>query len=119
MSVINDLKNRVVEYILIACIDGLAGFQEAIAAVYPKAEIQRCIIHQIRNNTKFVSYKDLKALMVDLKSVYPAVTEGAALQNLEVFDECWGKKYPRIVISWRENWQSFQYISSILRPSER
>ena len=104
LSVINDLKNRGVEDILIACIDGLAGFPEAIAAVYPKTEIQRCIIHQIRNNTKFVSYKDLKALMVDLKAVYQAVTEDAALQNLETFDERWGRKYPRIAASWRENW---------------
>jgi putative transposase len=104
LSVINDLKNRGVEDILIACIDGLAGFPEAIAAVYPKTEIQRCIIHQIRNNTKFVSYKDLKELMVDLKAVYQAVSEEAALQNLETFDERWGKKYPRIAISWRENW---------------
>lgn len=104
LSVINDLKNRGVEDILIACIDGLAGFPEAIAAVYPQTEIQRCIIHQIRNNTKFVSYKDLKALMADLKAVYQAVSENAALQNLDAFDERWGKKYPRIAASWRENW---------------
>ena len=104
LSVINDLKNRGVEDILIACIDGLPGFPEAIAAVYPKTEIQRCVIHQIRNNTKFVSYKDLKALMADLKAVYQAVNEDAALQNLDIFDERWGKKYPRIAISWRENW---------------
>lgn len=91
LGVINDLKNRGVEDILIACIDGLAGFPDAIAAVYPQTEIQRCIIHQIRNNTKFVSYRDLKALMADLKAVYQAVNEDAALQNLEAFDERWGK----------------------------
>ena len=104
LSVINDLKSRGVEDILIACIDGLAGFPEAIAAVYPETEIQRCIIHQIRNNTKFVSYKDLKSLMADLKAVYQSVNEDSALQNLETFDERWGKKYPRIAASWRENW---------------
>ena len=117
LSVINDLKVRGVEDILIACIDGLAGFPEAIAAVYPKTEIQRCIIHQIRNNTKFVSYKDLKALMMDLKGVYQAVNEDAALQNLEIFDERWGKKYPRIAASWRENWPElsayFKYPQAI------
>lgn len=117
LSVINDLKNRGVEDILIACIDGLAGFPEAIAAVYQKTEIQRCIIHQIRNNTKFVSYKDLKALMADLKAVYQAVNEDAALQNLEAFDERWGKKYPRIAVSWRENWSElsayFKYPQAV------
>ena len=75
----NGLKNRCVEDILIACVDGLNGFPQAIEAVYPKTEIQQCIIHQIRNSTKFVSYKDIKKLMVDLKLVYAAPTEETAL----------------------------------------
>lgn len=79
LSILNGLKNRGVEDILITCIDGLAGFPEAIAAVYAKTEVQQCIIHQIRNSTKYVSYKDIKALMADLKNVYAAVTEEAAL----------------------------------------
>ena len=104
MSVMNSLKNRGVEDILIACVDGLTGFPDAIGAVFPKTEIQRCIIHQIRNNTKFVSYKDIKALMADLKKVYAAVDESTALYELDSFEEKWGKKYPKISESWRNNW---------------
>jgi len=103
-SVMNSLKNRGVEDILIACVDGLTGFPDAIGAVYPKTEIQRCIIHQIRNNTKFVSYKDIKALMADLKRVYAAVDENTALYELDVFEGKWGGKYPKISASWREGW---------------
>ena len=79
----NGLKNRGVEDILIACVDGLNGFPQAIEAVYPRTEIQQCIIHQIRNSTKFVSYKDIKKLMADLKLVYAAPTEETALNELE------------------------------------
>ena len=79
LSILNGLKNRGVEDILIACVDGLTGFPEAISAVYPKTEVQQCIIHQIRNSTKYVSYKDIKALMADLKKVYAAVDEETAL----------------------------------------
>lgn len=104
LSVMNDLKNRGVEDILIASVDGLTGFPAAIAAVYPKTELQQCIIHQIRNTTKFVSYKDLKPLMSDLKRVYTAHSEEAALFELELFDEKWGSKYPKIAVSWRNNW---------------
>ena len=103
-SVMNSLKNRGVEDILIACVDGLTGFPDAIGAVYPKTEIQRCIIHQIRNNTKFVSYKDIKALMADLKKVYAAPDEDTALYELDGFEEKWGKKYPKISESWHANW---------------
>jgi putative transposase len=104
LSILNGLKNRGVEDILIACVDGLTGFDNAIEAVYPKTEIQQCVIHQIRNSTKFVSYKDIKALMADLKRVYAAVDEETALYELEVFEEKWGLKYPKIAQSWKSNW---------------
>lgn len=104
LGILNGLKNRGVEDILIACVDGLTGFTNAIEAVYPKTEVQQCIIHQIRNTTKFVSYKDIKVLMVDLKKVYAAVDEQTALFELDTFEEKWGKKYPKIAQSWRTNW---------------
>ena len=104
LSILNGLKNRGVEDILITCIDGLTGFPEAISAVYPNTEIQHCIIHQIRNSTKYVSYKDIKALMADLKKVYAAVDEETALYELDNFAEKWDSKYPKISISWRNHW---------------
>ena len=104
LSVMNGLKNRGLQDILIACVDGLTGFPAAIEAVYPKTEIQQCVIHQIRNTTRFVSYKDIKALMADLKKVYAAIDEQTALAELENFDEKWGNKYSKIAISWRDNW---------------
>ena len=103
-TVLNSLKNRGVEDIFIACTDNLTGFSAAIEAVYPKTEIQNCIIHQLRNSSKYVSYKDLKALMADLKAVYAAVDEPAALAALDTFAEHWDKKYPKISQSWRNNW---------------
>lgn len=104
LSVMNGLHNRGVEDILIACVDGLTGFASAIEAVFPKTEIQQCIIHQIRNTTRFVSYKDIKMLMADLKNVYAAIDEQTALYELDCFDEKWGGKYPKIALSWRANW---------------
>ncbi len=104
LSVINEMNNRGVQDILIASVDGLSGFSEAISAVFPKTEIQRCVIYQIRNSTRYVSYKDLKPLMADLKRVYTAASEESAFSELEKFDESWGKKYPKIAISWRKNW---------------
>lgn len=95
-TVLNGMKNRGVEDIFIACTDNLTGFSSAIEAVFPKAEIQNCIIHQLRNSSKYVSYKDLKALMSDLKAVYAAVDETAALDALDAFSERWDKKYPKI-----------------------
>jgi len=82
----------------------LSGFSNAIEAVYPQTEIQQCIIHQIRNSTKYVSYKDLKALMKDLKKVYAAVDEQTALLELDNFEEKWKSKYPKIAMSWRKKW---------------
>ena len=104
LNVLNDLKNRGVQSVYVFCVDGLTGFREAIGSVYPKAQIQRCIIHQIRSSTKFVSYKDIKKLMADLKTVYQAINEEEALNNLMKFKETWGKTYPSCVKSWEENW---------------
>lgn len=104
LLVLNELKNRGVKDILIASVDGLVGFNEAIRAVYPNTEIQRCIIHQIRNSSKYLSYKDLKAFNSDLKLVYTATTEEVALAELDRLEEKWGEKYLIAVRSWRNNW---------------
>lgn len=98
-TVLNSLKNRGIEDIFIACTDNLTGFSAAIEAVFPKTEIQNCIIHQLRNSSKYVFYKDIKALMADLKAVYAAVDESAALDALDAFAEKWDKKYPKIAQS--------------------
>ena len=117
--VLNGLKNRGVEDIFIACTDNLTGFSAAIEAVYPRTEIQNCIIHQLRNSSKYVSYKDLKALMVDLKAVYAAIDEPSALNALDVFSDRWDKKYPKIAQSWRANWANlstyFKYPQEVRR----
>ena len=102
-TVLNGLRNRGAEDIFIACTDNLTGFDTAIHAVFPETEIQNCMIHQLRNSSKYVSYKDLKALMSDLKTVYAAVNEQAALDALETFAQNWDNKYPKIAKSWREN----------------
>lgn len=118
-TILNGLRNRGVEDIFIACTDNLTGFSAAIEAVFPKTEIQNCIVHQIRNSTRYVSYKDLKALVADLKAVYAAVDENAALNALETFAERWDKKYPKISSSWRDNWPNlstyFKYPQEIRR----
>ncbi len=103
-GVLNDLKSRGVREVYLFCVDGLSGFREAINAMFPKAQIQRCIIHQIRSSTRYVSWKDIKALMVDLKKVYQSVTEEEAFEQLAQFKEIWGKQYPSCVKSWEENW---------------
>lgn len=103
-GVLNSLRNRGVEDILIACTDNLTGFSQAIEAVFPKTDIQNCIIHQLRNSSKYVSYKDIKALMADLKKVYTAVDEAAALDSLDTFAATWDSKYPKISKSWYDNW---------------
>ena len=118
-TVLNGLRNRGVEDIFIACTDNLTGFSAAIEAVFPKTEVQNCIIHQLRNSSRYVSYKDMKALMADLKAVYGAVDEQAALDALDVFSEHWDKKYPRISQSWRDNWANlstyFKYPQEVRR----
>lgn len=118
-TVLNGLKNRGVEDIFIACTDNLTGFSAAIEAVFPKTEIQNCIIHQLRNSSKYVSYKDIKELMADLRSVYAAVDEPAALDALDAFSTKWETKYPKISRSWRENWANlstyFKYPQEVRR----
>jgi len=117
LTVLNDIKKRGIEDVLIFAIDGLNGFNEAIQAVYPKAEIQRCIVHQIRNSLKFVSWKDRKAIAKDLKSVYSAHNEEDAGMALVEFDNIWGKKYPNITASWQTHWAElstfFKYPDSV------
>lgn len=118
-NILNSLRNRGVEDIFIACTDNLTGFSAAIEAVFPKTEVQNCIVHQIRNSTRYVSYKDIKSLVADLKAVYAAVDEAAALDALEVFSEHWDKKYPKIASSWRDNWANlstyFKYPQEVRR----
>lgn len=118
-SVCNELRNRGVEDILIACRDNLSGFSQAIEAAFPKTEQQLCIIHQIRNSTKYVSYKDLKAVMADLKAIYQAPSEDDALYQLEEFKDKWSKKYPQIARSWEDNWAGlsvyFKYPAEVRR----
>ncbi len=104
LSVLSDLQSRGVQDILIASIDNLKGFAEAIQSTFPKAEVQSCIVHQIRNSLKYVSYKDQRAFMKDLKEVYRSTTQQLAEQQLDVLDQKWGKKYPLVVTSWRTNW---------------
>ncbi|MGG1251020.1 IS256 family transposase [Brevibacillus agri] len=104
LHVLNELKNRGVQDILIMSVDNLKGFTEAISACYPKTEIQKCIVHQIRNSIKYVSYKDLKKITSELKPIYKAPTEQAALEELDHFEQSWGNKYPLLIRSWRNNW---------------
>jgi Transposase and inactivated derivatives len=119
LSIMNNLKNRGVCDILIACVDGLTGFPQAIEAVFPKTEVQHCIIHQIRNSTRFVSYKDIKAIMADLKRVYAAATEEIAFLELEQFQEVWGKKYPKIYKSWINHWSTLSTYFKYPEPVRR
>lgn len=119
LGMLNDLKNRGVKEVLFFCVDGLTGFKEAINAVYPGAEVQRCIIHMLRNSFKYVSYKDIKKFASDFKAVYKAPTEEAALSELEGVKEIWGKKYPYAIRSWEQNWDVvrpfFQFSDDIRR----
>lgn len=104
LSVLTDLHNRGVKDILIACVDGLKGFPEAIESIYPNTEIQHCIIHQIRNSMKYVASKNQKAFMADLKCVYKAATLNAAEIALDELEAKWGSKYPMVIKSWRNKW---------------
>ena len=116
---LTELKNRGLSDILIACTDNLTGMSDAISAVYPKCEHQLCIVHQIRNSLKFVSYKDRKKLAADLKPIYQAITEEEAQEALEYFEEKWGNQYPQIAKSWYNNWDNLmlflQYPEAIRR----
>lgn len=104
LQVLSDLQQRGVEDMLIVSVDGLKGFEEAIRTIYPQSEVQGCIVHQIRHSCKFVSYKDLRAFMQDLKPVYNAIDEQQALQRLDQLEAKWGAKYAPVIKSWRENW---------------
>jgi putative transposase len=106
LNVLTELKNRGLQDILIACVDGLKGFPEAINSVYPQTHIQLCIIHMVRNSLKYVSWKDYKAVTSGLKTVYQAPTEGAALMALDNFAAAWDDKYPQISKSWRAHWEN-------------
>ena len=104
---------------LFFCVDGLPGFKEAIRAVYPQAEIQRYVIHMLRNSFKYINYNDLKKFSSDFKAVYNAPTEAAALAELENIKEKWGKKYPYAISNWENNWDDvnsfFQFSDDIRR----
>ena len=104
LNVLTELKNRGMNDILIACVDGLKGFPEAINAVYPETQIQLCIVHMARNSLRFLAWKDYKAVTRDLKQVYRAATEEGALQALDAFGKEWDARYPQISRSWRANW---------------
>lgn len=117
LSVLTELKNRGLEDILIACVDGLKGFPEAIAAEYPEAKVQLCIVHMVRNSLKYVSWKDYKAVTADLKEIYTAATEPAAEAERERFAEKWDATYPQISKSWATHWPNlitlFEYPPEI------
>jgi Transposase and inactivated derivatives len=117
LGVLSDLRTRGVEDILIASIDNLKGFAEAIQSTFPKAEVQSCIVHQIRNSLKYIASKDQKPFLVDLKEVYRSTTKELAEQQLEALDQKWGKKYPLVINSWRSNWSKlstyFKYDPAI------
>lgn len=119
LQVLTDLSNRGVKDILIACIDGLKGFPEAIEAMFPATEVQLCIVHQIRNSLKYVASKNQKEFMVDLKKVYKATSKDIAEVELENLAEKWEDKYPIVIRSWRNNWerlsQYFKYPEEIRR----
>ena len=112
LGIINELKNRGIEDILIACIDGLKGFPEAINAVFPQTHIQLCIVHMVRNSTKYVSWKERKAICADLKKVYGAPSEKVGLEALDEFAIKWDQRYPMISKSWKSNWENLNEFFS-------
>ena len=110
LSVLTEIQNRGVKDILIACVDGLKGFPDAINTVYPETQIQLCIVHMIRNSVKYVPWKDYKAVTADLKKIYQATTEESALQSLSDFSEKWDEQYPQISRSWRNHWENLNTL---------
>jgi transposase-like protein len=119
LSVLTDLQNRGLKDILIACIDNLTGFEQAIAGIFPQTEVQSCVVHQIRNSLKYVASKDQKEFLAELKPVYKATTKDSAELNLEKLAEKWNKKYPVVIKSWQDNWHKlstyFKYTEDIRR----
>lgn len=120
LTVLTDLHNRGVQDILIACVDGLKGFPEAIAAIYPQTEVQLCVVHQIRNSIRYVASRDQKAFMADLKPIYRADTKSAAETALDELEDKWGEKYGVVIQSWRTKWHLlsayFKYPKAIRKP---
>jgi len=110
LNVLTELQNRGVKDILIACVDGLKGFPDAINTVYPDTHIQLCIVHMVRNSMRFVPWKDYKAIAADLKAIYQATTEEKALQSLDQFVQRWDERYPQISKSWRAHWQNLNTL---------
>ena len=110
LNVLTELQNRGVNDILIACVDGLKGFPDAIQAVFPQTQIQLCIVHMVRNSVKYVPWKDYKPVTADLKRIYRSVTEEEALQALNEFSERWDDKYPQISRSWRSHWDNLNTL---------
>jgi transposase-like protein len=119
LSVLTEIRNRGVKDILIACVDGLKGFPEAINTVFPETEVQLCIIHQIRNSLRYIASKNQKEFMKDLKRVYKAPIEDKALHELDNLEKKWGKKYPLVINSWKNKWENlsnyFKYPADIRR----
>lgn len=119
LSVLTDLQQRGVKDILIACIDNLGGFEEAIGSIFPKTEVQSCIVHQVRNTMKYVASKDIKTVIADVKLIYRAVNKEQAEEHLDALEKKWGSKYPIVIKSWRNNWHKlstfFKYAADIRR----
>lgn len=119
LQVLTDLQNRGIEDIFIASIDNLQGFAEAIESIFPKTEVQLCVVHQIRNSHKYLSYKDVKPFRKDLQGVYKATTKEQAERSLDQLASNWGQRYPKVIESWRKNWDRlsgyFQYNKDIRR----
>ena len=110
LSVLTELRNRGLEHILIACVDGLTGFPDAVEVVYPKARIQLCIVHMVRNSLRYVAWKDYRKVAADLKNIYRSATEQEALSELGKFTETWDGKYPQIGKSWHRNWPNLTAV---------
>lgn len=119
LSVLTDLQNRGVKDILIASVDGLTGFPEAIQTIYPKTEVQLCVVHQIRNSLRYVGSKHQKAFMVDLKKVYKALNKQAAESALDELEQIWGEKYPIVIQSWRRKWDNLSVYFRYPEPIRR
>lgn len=119
LGLLNELKNRGVDDVLIFAVDGLNGFSDAIKAVYPKAQIQRCIVHQIRNSLKYVSWKDRKKVANDLKGIYTAITQEDGELALTEFNDIWGKKYPHIIQSWSNHWDELSTFYKYPEPIKK
>lgn len=119
LGVLTDLQQRGVKDILIACIDNLSGFEDAIGSIYPRTEVQSCIVHQLRNTVKYVASKDMKTMMRDAKLIYRAASKEVAESHLDTFEQKWGAKYPIVIKSWRNNWHKlstfFKFAAEIRR----